>query len=42
MGELIINSNFVSKIDLSKYSNGIYDILIIYEGKAFNYKIIKR
>ena len=42
VGNLIISDNFVSKVDLSKYSNGIYNIMIIFEDRIFNYKIIKK
>ena len=42
VGDLIISNNFASKVDLSKYSNGIYNIMIIFEDRIFNYKIIKK
>ena len=42
VGNLIISDNFVSKVDLSKYSNGIYNIMIIFEDRIFNYKTIKK
>ena len=41
-GKLIINKNSITKIDLSKYSNGIYNINVIFMDTKSNYKIIKQ
>ena len=42
VGDLIISDNFVNKIDLSKYSNAVYNIEIQYNDKFIYHKIIKR
>ena len=41
-GELIIDDVQKSLIDLSKYSEGIYNIILIFEDRIFDYKIIKQ
>ena len=41
-GKQIINKVSISKIDLSKYSNGIYNINVIFRNKKSNHRIIKQ
>ena len=41
-GKQIINKNNISKIDLSEFSDGIYNISVIFMNKTTNYKIIKQ
>jgi hypothetical protein len=41
-GKEIIIKNGITKIDLSKYSNGIYNINVIFMDRKTNYRIIKQ
>ena len=41
-GDLIISDVYKSLIDLSKYSDGLYNIILIFEDRIFDYKIIKQ
>ena len=41
-GNLIISDVYKSLIDLSKYSDGLYNIILIFEDRIFDYKIIKQ
>ena len=41
-GKEIINKKGITQIDLSKYSNGIYTINVIFMNEIFNQKIIKQ
>jgi hypothetical protein len=41
MGKLLISKDS-KRIDLSEYSNGIYNLILIYNNKRFNTKVIKQ
>ena len=41
MGKLIINKE-TKRIDLSEYPNGVYNLILIYNNKRFNTKVIKQ
>jgi len=41
MGKLLINKDS-KRIDLSEYPNGVYNLILIYNNKRFNTKVIKQ
>jgi len=41
-GKEIINKHGITQIDLSKYSNGIYNINVIFMDRKTNHRIIKQ
>ena len=42
MGKLLIKEENTKRLDLSKLSNGLYNLSIIYEKKRYNKQIIKQ
>ena len=42
MGKLVIDEYRVSRLDLSKLSNGIYNMIILHEGVRYSKKVVKQ
>ena len=42
IGNKVINESNPKRIDLSKFSNGIYNMSILYNGTRYSKKIIKQ
>ena len=42
MGKLVVDEYKVSRLDLSKLSNGIYNMIILHEGVRYSKKVVKQ